>query len=67
MDDSRASYGYARVSFSNDKESQREKFVLIVWIGKDTKVMRRAKVGLLLVCSRQIVIPALDIRSLRGC
>ena len=45
LNDSRASYGYARVSFSNDKESQREKFVLIVWIGKETKVMRRAKAG----------------------
>lgn len=45
LNDSRASYGYARVSFSNDKESQREKFVLIVWIGKDTKVMRKAKAG----------------------
>lgn len=43
LNDSNASFGYARVSYSNDKESQREKFVLIVWIGKDTKVMRRAK------------------------
>ena len=44
LDDSKASYGYARISYSNDKESQREKFVLVVWIGKDTKVMRKAKV-----------------------
>lgn len=44
LNDSKASFGYARVSFSNDKESQREKFVMIVWIGKDTKIMRKAKV-----------------------
>ena len=43
LNNSNASFGYARVSFSNDKESQREKFILIVWIGKDTKVMRKAK------------------------
>jgi len=45
LDHSKASFGYARVSYSNDKESQREKFILIVWIGKDTKVMRRAKIS----------------------
>jgi len=45
LDDSKASFGYARVSYSNDKESQREKFVLIVWIGKNTKVMRKAKIS----------------------
>lgn len=44
LNDSKGSFGYARVSYSNDIESQREKFVLIVWIGKDTKVMRKAKV-----------------------
>lgn len=32
LDDSRASYAYARVSFSNDKESIREKFILVVII-----------------------------------
>lgn len=45
MDDARASFAYARISYSNDKESQREKFVLITWIGKDVKIMRKAKVG----------------------
>lgn len=30
LDDSKASYGYARVSYANDKESKREKFILIV-------------------------------------
>ena len=46
LDDSKASYGYARVTYSNDKESQREKFILVVWIGSGCKVMRKAKVGL---------------------
>ncbi|EGN92898.1 hypothetical protein SERLA73DRAFT_172566 [Serpula lacrymans var. lacrymans S7.3] len=45
LDDSRASYAYARVTFSNDKESQREKFILIVWIGPGCKVMRKAKIS----------------------
>ncbi|KAF9787948.1 hypothetical protein BJ322DRAFT_1046150 [Thelephora terrestris] len=45
LSDSRASFGYARVAFSNDKESQREKFVLVSWIGKDTKVMRKGKIS----------------------
>ena len=44
LDDSKASYAYARVQYSNDKESIREKFILIVWIGPNCKVMRKAKV-----------------------
>ena len=44
LDDNKASYGYVRVQFSNDKESQREKFVFVVWIGEGCKVMRKAKV-----------------------
>lgn len=43
--DSKASFGYARVSYSNDKESLREKFVFVVWIGKSTKIVRKAKAG----------------------
>ena len=30
LDDSKASFGYVRVSYSNDKESVREKFALVV-------------------------------------
>ena len=45
LDDSKASFAYARVTFSNDKESQREKFILVVWIGSGCKVMRKAKVS----------------------
>lgn len=30
FDDSKASYAYVRVSYSNDKESTREKFILVV-------------------------------------
>ncbi|KIM46867.1 hypothetical protein M413DRAFT_440439 [Hebeloma cylindrosporum] len=45
LDDSRASYGYVRVSYSNDKESTREKFILVVWIGPNCKVMRKAKIS----------------------
>ncbi|KAH7878658.1 actin depolymerizing protein [Lentinula edodes] len=45
LDDSRASYAYVRVQYSNDKESIREKFVLIVWIGPRCKLMRKAKIS----------------------
>ncbi|KAF8183161.1 actin depolymerizing protein [Pholiota molesta] len=45
LDDARASYAYVRVSYSNDKESTREKFILVVWIGRDCKVMRKAKIS----------------------
>jgi chemotaxis response regulator CheB len=44
LDDGRASFAYARVQYANDKESQREKFVLVTWIGPSCKVMRKAKV-----------------------
>ncbi|KAJ4474191.1 actin depolymerizing protein [Lentinula lateritia] len=45
LDDSRASFAYVRVQYSNDKESVREKFVLIVWIGPRCKLMRKAKIS----------------------
>jgi len=45
LTDSKASFGYARVTYSNDKESQREKFILVVWIGSGCKVMRKAKIS----------------------
>jgi Cofilin/tropomyosin-type actin-binding protein len=45
FDDSKASFAYVRVSYSNDEQSTREKFVLITWIGPGCKVMRKAKVS----------------------
>jgi len=45
LDGCKASYAYARVTFSNDKESKREKFILVVWIGPNCKVMRKAKIS----------------------
>ncbi|KAF8889691.1 hypothetical protein BD779DRAFT_1623030 [Infundibulicybe gibba] len=45
LDDGTASYAYARVKYANDKESERQKFILVVWIGPGCKVMRRAKVS----------------------
>lgn len=44
LDESRASFAYVRVQYSNDKESMREKFAIVVWIGGKVKVMRKAKV-----------------------
>ncbi|GAA99221.1 uncharacterized protein L969DRAFT_60497 [Mixia osmundae IAM 14324] len=43
LDDSRASYGYARIEYAVDVESKRVRMVYIIWIGKDVKVMRRGK------------------------
>ncbi|KAF7795662.1 hypothetical protein EIP86_006827 [Pleurotus ostreatoroseus] len=45
LDESKASFAYARIRYSNDKESQREKFILITWIGQSCKVMRKAKIS----------------------
>ncbi|KAH7345030.1 hypothetical protein B0J17DRAFT_638061 [Rhizoctonia solani] len=38
-------YAYVRVSYSNDKESKREKFILVTWIGKEVGGMRKGKVS----------------------
>lgn len=44
--DDQAQYGYARVEYANDTESKRVKFVLVIWIGEHTKVMRKARVSI---------------------
>ncbi|WWC85296.1 uncharacterized protein L201_000158 [Kwoniella dendrophila CBS 6074] len=41
----RASFGYAKIRYENDEHSFREKFVLVIWIGEEVKIMRRAKVS----------------------
>ncbi|ORY25712.1 hypothetical protein BCR39DRAFT_543048 [Naematelia encephala] len=43
---SRASFGYVRVKYANDEHSFREKFCLVIWIGEEVKVMRRARVSI---------------------
>jgi hypothetical protein len=45
LDDGQAQYGYVRVEYANDTESKRIKFVLVIWIGETTKVMRKARVS----------------------
>ncbi|KAI0805736.1 hypothetical protein GGR55DRAFT_690441 [Xylaria sp. FL0064] len=45
LDDAQAQYGYVRVEYANDTESKRVKFALVVWIGENTKVMRKARVS----------------------
>jgi len=55
LDESKASYGYVRVSFSNDKESQREKFILVVWIGPSCGVMRKAKISVHTADVKQVI------------
>lgn len=46
LDDGQAQYGYVRVEYANDSESKRVKFVLVVWIGEQTRVMRKARVSI---------------------
>lgn len=55
LDDSKASFAYVRVQYANDKESKREKFILVVWIGPGCKVMRRAKVSDVLLRGKEII------------
>lgn len=46
LDDGQAQYGYVRVEYANDTESKRVKFALVIWIGENTKVMRKARVSI---------------------
>ncbi|RDL40605.1 Uncharacterized protein BP5553_00584 [Venustampulla echinocandica] len=46
LDNNQAQYAYVRVEYANDTESKRVKFVLIIWIGEGTKVMRKARVSI---------------------
>ncbi|KAM0482499.1 hypothetical protein ACHAPX_003017 [Trichoderma viride] len=45
LSDDGVQYGYVRIEYANDKESTRVKFVLVIWIGQNTKVMRKARVS----------------------
>ncbi|KAK3337672.1 hypothetical protein B0T19DRAFT_455566 [Cercophora scortea] len=45
LDDSQVQYAYVRVEYANDSESKRIKFALVIWIGPNTKVMRKARVS----------------------
>ncbi|KAI2634015.1 hypothetical protein GGS21DRAFT_123874 [Xylaria nigripes] len=45
LDAGQAQYGYVRVEYANDTESKRVKFALVIWIGENTKVMRKARVS----------------------
>ncbi|KAJ2401877.1 hypothetical protein GGI23_001101 [Coemansia sp. RSA 2559] len=64
--DDAPAFGYIRVPMANDELSQRTKFVLISWCGPNTKVMRRAKLGVQkgelkkVINSFSVEIPASD-------
>ncbi|KAL1411213.1 hypothetical protein Q8F55_002164 [Vanrija albida] len=45
LDPAKASFGFVRVKYANDEHSFREKFALVIWIGENVKIMRRAKVS----------------------
>ncbi|GJC89778.1 cofilin tropomyosin-type actin-binding protein [Colletotrichum tofieldiae] len=46
LDDSQVQYAYVRVEYANDSESKRVKFVFVIWIGENTKIMRKARVSI---------------------
>lgn len=46
LDEGQAQYAYARIEYANDSESKRVKFIFVVWIGENTKVMRKAGVSI---------------------
>ncbi|KAG9086469.1 hypothetical protein FRC06_003072 [Ceratobasidium sp. 370] len=48
-------YAYVRVAYANDKESKREKFTLVTWIGKDARVMRKAKASVHLTDVKKVL------------
>ncbi|KAK0748944.1 hypothetical protein B0T18DRAFT_95478 [Schizothecium vesticola] len=56
LDDSDVQYAYARVEYANDAESKRVKFVLIVWIGSGTKVMRKGRAGIELGSVKKVLV-----------
>lgn len=55
LDDGQAQYGYVRVEYANDSESKRVKFALVVWIGPETKIMRKARAGFTAAAVRQVL------------
>ncbi|KAI4522460.1 hypothetical protein EV122DRAFT_265208 [Schizophyllum commune] len=62
LDNSKASYAYVRVTYANDKESKREKFILVVWIGPECKVMRKAKISVHAADVKQVLrVYSLDV------
>ncbi len=46
LEDGQVQYAYARVEYALDAESKRTKFVLVIWIGPGTRVMRKARVSI---------------------
>ncbi|KAJ2718675.1 hypothetical protein GGI07_005645 [Coemansia sp. Benny D115] len=71
LKDNLAAFGFIRVPMSNDELSQRTKFVLLVWCGPNTPVMRRAKLSVqkadvkAVITSFSIEIAASELSELR--
>ncbi|KAG8744869.1 hypothetical protein FRC10_009239 [Ceratobasidium sp. 414] len=55
LGDGDVAYAYVRVAYANDKESKREKFILVTWIGKDARVMRKAKASVHLTDVKKVL------------
>src|SRR5947209_15834958 len=45
LSEEQAAFAYCRVNVSNDELSVRTKFVFITWIGKNVKILRKAKLS----------------------
>jgi hypothetical protein len=44
LEDGQVQYAYVRIEYANDAESKRIKFILVVWIGKDIRPLRRGRI-----------------------
>lgn len=44
FDDSKAQYGYVRVTYRNDSQSERTKFAFVVWIGNNMSGLQKGRV-----------------------
>ncbi|ELU41653.1 cofilin/tropomyosin-type actin-binding domain-containing protein [Rhizoctonia solani AG-1 IA] len=62
LGDSEVVYAYVRVSYANDKESKREKFILISWIGTSAGVMRKVSVHLADV-KRKLAVYSIEVSA----
>ncbi|TCD66566.1 hypothetical protein EIP91_001234 [Steccherinum ochraceum] len=66
LEEANASFAYVRIQYANDKESKREKFILVSWIGSGCKVMRKAKISVHTADVKQVLrvysleVPARD-------
>ncbi|QRV76530.1 cofilin/tropomyosin-type actin-binding protein [Ceratobasidium sp. AG-Ba] len=58
LGDEDIAYAYVRVTYANDKESKREKFILVTWIGENVGGLRKGKVSVHLADVKKVLAVA---------